>query len=438
MNCLKQDMYSALPLSEDCGIVEWLDDEAVVPLEKVLRGVNNNNTTTTTTNSETNNTTTNNNTAAVSSIAPTTSYSVLRQYLLSASRDPLDTRRQVFCRSVQFSILLCHILGVSDRHLSNVMINTRTLAIVDIDFGFMFGSRTWTEQVDLLGKKLLLSMYYSASGPTHKIHGITTARFDPILAEAVTEMRYQATQAQRELRKRRQELQQQLQIDQHQQQQQQTTTAKKSNVTITRVSNNTNDASPDNNNSNATTQDAAALVALTPEELQRQEYERNMRQREAALDDFINETAKILFVKIRPHMDIISLLFTKSSRYLDDLGGQQNNNNNRNNSSSLGTKGNNNNMIGSGGSNNNNNGTSGSYRNTNDETIAEHFFHCFALTKTDADAQDSFRRELKEVRSRYFQDLMHTANQLGALGLLNAGLESFKSFFGGQTGAGAA
>jgi hypothetical protein len=231
------------------------------------------------------------------------------------------------------------------------------------------------------------------------------------LAEAVTEIKFQTAQAQRELRRRRQE--------QQQQQQQQSAPAvvppPKSNFTITRIENNKT-----NNNSTTTTTvtPTAVVVPLSEEEIQKQEQERILKLREAALDEFISETSKLLFVKIRPHMDVISLLFTKSSRYLDDLNQAGNNNNNNNNNKNSSSS-----IV---------SGDAGGGFNSNDQRIATHFFYCFALTKTDADAQESFRKELKEMRSRYFQDLMHTVNEMGAIGILNAGIETVKSFFGGE------
>jgi ataxia telangiectasia mutated family protein len=48
------------------------------------------------------------------------------------------TARTAYTRSCAVNSIVGHILGIGDRHLSNILVNTKTGEVVHIDFGFVF------------------------------------------------------------------------------------------------------------------------------------------------------------------------------------------------------------------------------------------------------------------------------------------------------------
>ena len=47
-------------------------------------------------------------------------------------------RRQSYIKNVAASSMIGHIIGLGDRHLSNILIDTNTAEVVHIDFGLAF------------------------------------------------------------------------------------------------------------------------------------------------------------------------------------------------------------------------------------------------------------------------------------------------------------
>jgi ataxia telangiectasia mutated family protein len=45
----------------------------------------------------------------------------------------------IYIRSVAIYSMVGHILGIGDRHLENILIDTKTGGLVHIDFGIVFG-----------------------------------------------------------------------------------------------------------------------------------------------------------------------------------------------------------------------------------------------------------------------------------------------------------
>ena len=56
------------------------------------------------------------------------------------------TARTKYTRSCAVSSIVGHILGIGDRHTSNIMVHTKTGEIVHIDFGIVFEQgKVWSQ-----------------------------------------------------------------------------------------------------------------------------------------------------------------------------------------------------------------------------------------------------------------------------------------------------
>lgn len=58
--------------------------------------------------------------------------------------------RQQFVGSYSAVCASGYILGIGDRHLDNLLINTKTAKIIGIDFGYVFGTATQVHFYDWL------------------------------------------------------------------------------------------------------------------------------------------------------------------------------------------------------------------------------------------------------------------------------------------------
>lgn len=56
----------------------------------------------------------------------------------SDSAEAWHTAKMKYTRSVAINSIVGHVLGIGDRHLSNILIHTTTGAVVHIDFGIVF------------------------------------------------------------------------------------------------------------------------------------------------------------------------------------------------------------------------------------------------------------------------------------------------------------
>lgn len=67
---------------------------------------------------------------------------VMRHFFTEKHKDPMAwfMMRLRYSRSVAVCSMVGHILGIGDRHLSNVMIDSNSGEIVQIDFGIVFGA----------------------------------------------------------------------------------------------------------------------------------------------------------------------------------------------------------------------------------------------------------------------------------------------------------
>ena len=56
----------------------------------------------------------------------------------SENAESWHTAKMKYTRSVAINSIVGHVLGIGDRHLSNILIHTKTGAVVHIDFGIVF------------------------------------------------------------------------------------------------------------------------------------------------------------------------------------------------------------------------------------------------------------------------------------------------------------
>lgn len=65
---------------------------------------------------------------------------VLRHFFTEQNKNPLDwyAKRLGYTRSVAVGSIVGHILGLGDRHISNLLLDSKTGELVHIDLGIAF------------------------------------------------------------------------------------------------------------------------------------------------------------------------------------------------------------------------------------------------------------------------------------------------------------
>jgi hypothetical protein len=135
--------YHVLPLTEDCGIVELLENAP--NLQTVTKDEG----------------------------------KTLAELLKSQITGPDDARRTFFLDSVRFLVIIGSVLGLGDRHRSNIVLDKDQLQLCHIDFGRVLGDRTMFEKADRVWN------YLCGGGWDPKD---IVVRFDDELAAAVDAM----------------------------------------------------------------------------------------------------------------------------------------------------------------------------------------------------------------------------------------------------------
>lgn len=75
---------------------------------------------------------------------------VLRHFFTETAKEPLNWfgMRLAYSRSLAVNNIVGHIVGIGDRHMSNILIDKQTGALVNIDFGVAFGAVSFLVRQD--------------------------------------------------------------------------------------------------------------------------------------------------------------------------------------------------------------------------------------------------------------------------------------------------
>ena len=102
---------------------------------------------------------------------------VMRHYFTEKHREPMAwfSMRLNYIRSVAVTSIVGHILGIGDRHCSNILIDKLTGELVHIDFGIVFEDVSLHIIQNQMGFGELLGSYLSTAPATtpYPKHGVS-------------------------------------------------------------------------------------------------------------------------------------------------------------------------------------------------------------------------------------------------------------------------